>query len=242
MIHRLLPCALALVATAASAQTAGAPSPAAEKMAALYINAFVNFDTSAAKELNDRLRPLFDKGQDAFDVKAIEAMEPQNVAGTAATLKEDAQIKNAKLHSAIDNFSKSLWSTLKRSKCSPTGSVVRPNSSVRGSWIAEVKYECLVPDLAPGMAAVTKVHGKFDPRKSGRSADYFNQLSNVYSTAPLTHRLCASMDLHNSPEYPQFWTTGGPSDVTSTVLTWLVLAYKPRDLLPGTFQPCKPAA
>ena len=229
MLHRLLPCALALIATASSAQTVGRPSPAAEKIAALYINAFVNFDTAAARQLNERLRPLYENGQDGFNVKDIEAMVPANIESTAETLKEDAEIKNAKLHAAIDGFSKSLWDALKRSKCSVTGSVVKSNSSVPNSTIAEVKYECLVPEVVPGVAAVTKVHGKYDARKSGRSAEYFNQLANAYNTAAPTHRLCASFNLYSSSN-PDIWTNGGPGDLTSTVLTWLVLAYKPRNL------------
>jgi hypothetical protein len=230
------------MAGAASAQTVGSRAPAAEAMAALYINAFVNFDTGAVKQLNDRLRPLYENGQDAMNAKDVEAMVPANIASTADTLKEDAEIKNPKLDAAIDSFSKSLWGALKSSKCAVTGSVVKPNTAVRGELIAEVKYECLVADLAPGMASVKKTHGKYDAQKTGRSADYFNQLSNVYGTARLTHRLCSSMTLFHSQEHPEIWSTGGPGDVTSTVLTWLVLAYKPRDLLPGIFQPCKPAA
>ncbi len=42
--------------------------------------------------------------------------------------------------------------------------------------------------------------------------------------------------------HADIWSTGAPGDFTGTVLTWLTLAYKPRDLLPGTFEKCKPAA
>ena len=240
MRYQTTACALAVMAGAASAQTIGSRSPAAEEIATLYISSFVNLDTGAVRQLNDRLRPLYDAGEDAVDAKEIEAMEPANIAGTADRLKEDAQVKNARLHSAIDGFSQSLWGALKRSKCFVTGSTVKHNEYSKG-MITVVKYECLVSDVSPRVATITKIHGKFDPNKSGRSVDYFNQLANAYNTAPLTQRFCSSFNLYSTSN-PDLWYTGGPGDVTNTVLTWLVLAYRPRTLMPGIFQPCQPAA
>ena len=85
-------------------------------------------------------------------------MEFANIVGTADTLKNDAQVKNTRLHSAIDGFSKSLWGALKRSKCSVTGSTAKRNE-YSDNLITSVKYQCLVSEVAPGIAAVTKVHG-----------------------------------------------------------------------------------
>lgn len=242
MLHRMIACALALVAGTASAQTVGERSPAAEEMAALYIKTFINFDTGSVRKINDRLRSLHDGGQDSISVKVIESIEPENIADTAATLKQEAKVKNAKLHSAIDSFSHSLWGALKRSRCSVTGSVVNPSPSVSGDLVAAVKYECLVPDLDPGLAALTKAHGKLDQNNNGRSAAYFNQLSKVYSSSPLTHRLCLSLDLYHTPKYPGLWSTSAASDITRTMATWLVFSFQPIDLRAAVIKPCQPAA
>ena len=106
MLYRMTACALAVVAGTASAQTVGERSPAAEDMATLYIKTFINFDTGAVKQINNRLRSLYDGGEDSISVKSIESIEPENIADTAATLKQQAKVKNARLYSAIDGFSR----------------------------------------------------------------------------------------------------------------------------------------
>lgn len=242
MLYRMTACALAVVAGTASAQTVGERSPAAEDMATLYIKTFINFDTGAVKQINNRLRSLYDGGEDSISVKSIESIEPENIADTAATLKQQAKVKNARLYSAIDGFSHSLWGAVKRSRCSVTGSVVSPSPSVSGDLVASVKYECLVPDLDPGLAALTKAHGKLDQNNNERSAAYFSQLSKVYSSSALTHKLCMSLDLYHTPKYPGLWSTSAASDITSTMLTWLVFSYQPIDKRAAVIKPCKLAA
>lgn len=150
---------LLLTSTTAWADDPIGSSKTAVQVADLYIQAMTG-DTEKAKMLNVYLSAAFG-GEDALDVAAIADLPNRLQEQMASGLKAHAGNGDAALDRAISRFAGATVEAIRRSPCHATGNTFSPNEYRKGELIAEVSYECRVPDVA-------KIIGRLQDIKDAR--------------------------------------------------------------------------
>jgi hypothetical protein len=200
---------LALTAPTAWADDPIGSSKTAVQVADLYIQAMTG-DVEKAKAINAYLRPAFD-GKDALDIAVIKDLPNRLKERMASGLKAHVGNSDAALDQAISAFAASNVKAILRSPCHATGSTYSPNEYRRGEPIAEVTYECRVPDVA-------SIIGRLQDIEDARpTAATVRKMSAAFDATPADRPIHGTFHLYSNPRR-HVWETGDPCEVLSAVV------------------------
>lgn len=198
-----------LTATTAWAADPIGSSKTAVQVADLYIQAMTG-DVAKAQALNVYLRPAFD-GKDALDVAAVEDLPNQLQEQMASGLKAHAGNGDPTLDRAISAFAAATVRAIRRSPCHAIGSTFSPNEYRKGELIAEVAYECRVPDIA-------KIIGRLQDIKDAHpTVATVDRMSAALDATPADRVIHGTFELFSNPRR-RVWDTGNPGKVLNAVV------------------------
>lgn len=181
----------------------------AVQVADLYIQAMTG-DVEKAKAINTYLRAEFD-GKDALDIAVIRDLPSRLREQLASSLKARFDHSDAALDQAISALAASMIKAILRSPCRATASTYSPNEYRRGEPIAEVAYECRVPDTAG-------ILGRLQDIKDARpTAETVRRMSAALDATPADRSIRGTFHLYSIPRY-RVWDTGNPGEVLNAVV------------------------
>jgi len=209
---KLIPCSVIALAGLFMSPAFAAGDKQAEQIASMYLSTMVNGDVTAAKKLNDTLRPAFD-GQDGLDINALQGL-PEAMANQLRDgfLQQLPAKQRAAAKAPVSDFAHSLIAAIQRSKCTVQGSAVRANDAQPGEKIAAVSYTCQIADVAGKVLALNKSNGK-----KPLTTAHFKELTGIYKDAPVTASVKGSMDLYSAGK-KGLWSTGSPDEISAPVV------------------------